>query len=296
MLGLHRVPVSSRILMLAAGLCAILFAARAQSNTATRPGQKGRVTASPAAIAAAKLDPAAVARGEKLFTAKCGECHGNSAKGTDLGPNLVYSLLVLRDENGASIIPVLRNGRPDQGMPKPDLTEAQISDLVTWLHAQTYAADHRIDYAWQDVVTGDPKKGEVYFKGAGKCSGCHSATGDLAGIGKKYDPFTLQSRWVKPGPEAVPGSPGAPAPDTPRGATRVTVTLPSGESVSGTLIRISDFDVSLRDASGEYRSFTRQGDSPQVVLNDPLKTHKDLLRQYSDADIHNMTAFLVTLQ
>ncbi len=111
----------------------------AQSTTATRPGQKGSVVASSDAIRESKLDAAAVDRGAKLFTAKCGDCHGNSAKGTDLGPNLIYSMVLLLDDRGEAIAPVLRNGRPDQGMPKPDLTESEISDLVNWLHAQVYA-------------------------------------------------------------------------------------------------------------------------------------------------------------
>lgn len=281
-----------RVLLLATAS----LAAQAQSNTKARPGQNGHVIATPAAISASKLDAASVERGGKLFTEKCGMCHGNSAKGTDLGPNLIYSMLVLLDENGESIASVLRNGRPDQGMPKPDLTTSQITDLGNWLHAQIYAADHRTTYAWQDVVTGDPRKGEAYFNGAGKCSTCHSVTGDLAGIGKKYDPFSLQSRWVKPGPVASPGASGVAAPDSDRGATKVTVSLPSGEAFTGVLVHISDFDVALRDASGELRSFPLQGNSPAVVVNDPLKTHKKMLREYTDADIHNITAYLVTLK
>ncbi len=128
-------------------------------------------------------------------------------------------------------------------------------------------------------------------------SACHSVTGDLAGIGKKYDPFSLQLRWVNPGPvPVVPGPAEAPALQMARGTPKVTVSLPSGETYSGALIHISDFDVSLRDPSGDLRSFARQGGLPKVVLTDPLKAHKDMLRQYTDADIHNITAYLVTLK
>jgi hypothetical protein len=62
------------------------------------------------------------------------------------------------------------------------------------------------------------------------------------------------------------------------------------------LERISDFEVALRDASGEYRSFNRDDAAPKVEIDDPLKAHKEMLRQYKDADIHNVTAYLVTLQ
>jgi mono/diheme cytochrome c family protein len=235
-----------------------------------------------------KEDPDAVERGSKLFIAQCGRCHGNSAKGLDSGPNLIYSLLVIRDEKGESIAPVLRNGRPDRGMPKPDLTEAQISDIVAWLHAQTYAADHRTTFVYLNVVTGDPKKGETYFNTTGKCGSCHSATGDLARVGSKYDPFTLQARWVNPASAAGAASP--------RAATKATVTLASGQVFSGRLEQISDFDIALRDASGKYQSFARDGATPKVELDDPLKAHKEMLRQYKDTDIHNVTAYLETLK
>jgi cytochrome c oxidase cbb3-type subunit 3 len=247
--------------------------------------------ASAAAITGSKENPAAVSRGAKLFAANCAGCHGVSAKGGPGAPDLVRSVLVLDDEKGILIAPVLREGRPDQGMPKPNLTEPQIADIVAWLHVQTYAADHRTTYTFLDVVTGDAKKGQVYFNTAGKCGTCHSATGDLAGIGKKYEPFALQSRWLQPR-----GARAATPSDSPRSAIKVTVTLPSGESVSGNLDRIDDFNVSLYDSAGEYHSFAREGATPKVEVRDPLQAHRDLLAQYTDADIHNMTAFLVTLK
>jgi cytochrome c oxidase cbb3-type subunit 3 len=266
-----------------------LFAATAWAQS---PGKTDSASAaSAAAIAGSKENPAAVNRGAKLFAANCGGCHGTNAKGGPGAPDLIRSVLVLDDEKGILIAPVLREGRPDQGMPKPNLTEPQISDIVAWLHVQTYAADHRTTYTFLDVVTGDPKKGEAYFNSVGTCKTCHSVTGDLKGVGKKYEPFALQSRWLQP------RSPrGATPNDSPRSAIRVTVTPPSGESVSGTLDHIDDFNVSLYDASNEYRSFARDGAVPKVETHDPLKAHRDLLAQYTDADIHNVTAFLVTLK
>ncbi len=38
------------------------------------------------------------------------------------------------------------------------------------------------------------------------------------------------------------------------------------------------------------------GDTPKVEVHDPLKPHRDLLRVYADEDIHNVTAYLVTLK
>lgn len=263
------------------------------ANAQGRGAPPAAVSATEAAIAGSKEDPVAVARGNKAYLSNCAGCHGAAAKGGPGAPDLIRSVLVLDDEKGILIAPVLREGRPDQGMPKPNLTEAQISDIVAWLHVQTYAADHRVTYNFLDVVTGDAKKGEAYFNSTGKCNTCHSPTGDLAGIGKKFEPFGLQGKWLQP---RVTGGRGAVANVTPRSAIRAKVTLPSGEVISGTVDHVDDFNISLHDAAGEYRSFARNGDTPKVELTDPLKAHRDMLPHYTDADIHNVTAFLVTLK
>jgi hypothetical protein len=78
--------------------------------------------------------------------------------------------------------------------------------------------------------------------------------------------------------------------------TTVTVTLPSGEKVNGTLDHVDDFVVALTMADGTRRSFSTNGDTPKVEIHDPLQPHKDLLRTYADKDIHNVTAYLVTLK
>jgi cytochrome c oxidase cbb3-type subunit 3 len=254
----------------------------------------GGATAS--AVTGSKEDPAAVDRGGKLYTANCAGCHGATARGGPGAPDLVRSLVVLDDEKGILIAPVLRNGRPDQGMPKSNLGEPQIADIVAWLHVQTYAAGHRSTYAFLNVLTGDAKKGEAYFSKT--CTSCHSAAGDLKGVGAKYDPFSLQGRWLQPrgGRGGGRGGRGGAAAASTRGVTTVTVTLPSGQTVSGALDRVDDFSVSLRDAAGEYHSFTREGAIPKVEIRDPLKGHTDLLAKYTDADIHNVTAYLVTLK
>ena len=81
-----------------------------------------------------------------------------------------------------------------------------------------------------------------------------------------------------------------------RASRTVVVTLPGGKTVSGVLDRVDDFGVSLYEAGGQYRSFTRDGDVPKVVITDPLKPHLDRLATYTDADMHNVTAYLVTLK
>jgi cytochrome c oxidase cbb3-type subunit III len=247
---------------------------------------------SPAAIAGSKQDPAAVERGSKTFGTFCAGCHGAGAKGGPGAPNLVRSLLVLDDEKGLLIAPVIREGRPDKGMPKLPLSETQISDIVAWLHARTYSAGHRTTYVFKDVLTGDPKQGEAFFNGSGNCGSCHSASKDLAGIGGKYDPLALQARWLYPRSARRGGS----AADAAKLAPKVTVTLASGEKITGTLDRVDDFAVSLRDSENRVHSFDRTGDTPKVEIDDPLEKHMEMLGKYTDADIHNMTAYLASLK
>jgi hypothetical protein len=86
------------------------------------------------------------------------------------------------------------------------------------------------------------------------------------------------------------------APHTAEKPVTVTVTLPSGQSFTGNLDHIDDFVVSLTDARGEYRSFTRNGDVPKVEIHDPFRAHTEMLLKYTDADIHNLTAYLVNLK
>jgi cytochrome c oxidase cbb3-type subunit III len=290
----------------------LLLAGALRYSTAQEPAVGGNAlgSATAAALNASKQDPAAVDRGAKIYATNCAGCHGATARGGVLAPDLLRSLLVLDDEKGILIAPVLRDGRPDAGMPKPNLTEPQIGDVVAWLHLQTYAAGHRTTYAFQDVLTGDAKKGGAYFSAT--CSSCHSATGDLMGIGSRYDPFSLQARWLQPrggrgggaggaggggrGGRGGAGRGAAAAPAANRSTITVTVTLASGQKVSGVLDRVDDFSVSLHDSAGDYRSFTRDGGVPAVDIHDPLKPHVDLLSKYTDADIHNVTAYLVTLK
>src|SRR5262249_39881033 len=129
-----------------------------------------------------------------------------------------------------------------------------------------------------------------------RCSTCHAVDGDLKGIGAKYDPVTLQSRFILP-PRGRGGAPGRGGPpETPASPVMVTVTTPSGGSVTGTMVRLTDFDVTLRDSSGAIRSWLRNGDVPRVVVTDPLQPHIDMLVRWTDADMHNMTAYLVSLK
>lgn len=242
-----------------------------------------------------RFDQGAVERGRELLASQCGFCHGTSARGGSGGPDLTRSPLVQGDENGKQLGEFLRVGRPDRGMPKFELSDAQLLDLATFLHSTIYLASNRRLYRILDVVTGDPKAGEAFFNGAGKCGSCHSPSGDLRGVGSKYDPAALQGRLVLPR-GGRSGGPPQPA-HMDRNALKAAVTQPDGEVVSGALVRLTDFDVVLYDAStGQMRSWLRNGDVPRIVVTDPLQAHMDMLAKWTDTDMHNMTAYLASLK
>jgi mono/diheme cytochrome c family protein len=237
------------------------------------------------------FDAATVNRGKALFTQNCAFCHGADARGGDGGTDLARSIVVFSDENGAGIENLVKDGRAEKGMPAfPGLSKEQISDIATFLHDRVEAARNRIAGDDVPVVIGDPVAGKAYFTGKGGCSGCHSLTTDMKGIGAKYDPMTLQDKFVNPRGMGR----GTEPPET-RQQT-VTVTSSSGERFAGQLLYISEFGVTLRDSQGQRRSFLRHGDEPNIEVHDPLKAHLDLLLKYTDKDIHDLTAFLVTLK
>jgi mono/diheme cytochrome c family protein len=238
-------------------------------------------------------DPAMIERGKALYGVNCSFCHGSDARGGEGGPNLLRAQIMLDDQNGELIAPVVQNGRPDRGMPPMNLTKPQVADVAAFIHSFRVGGYDVSRMKPPTILVGDAKAGEAYFKNA--CAGCHSAGGDLKGIGEKYDdPKTLQNSFLLPGGGRGGRGFGGPAANVP--PVTVTVTPAGGPKVEGRLMRIDDFIVTLALANGAQRTFRRDGDSPKVELHDPLEKHRELLNRYSDTDIHNLTAYLVTLK
>ena len=265
-------------------------AANGQQKDAPQKENAGDAIA--AMMGGAHIDKEAAERGRKMFVPACGFCHGNDAHGKS-GPDLVRSALVLHDDKGDVIGPVIRNGRLERGMPAfSALSAEQLADLSAFLHSRAADVSNRFAYKIGDLITGDAEKGAAFFNGDGHCLSCHSATGDLAHVATKYEPVELQRRMLYPAPNLIDVFLGrALAPPAP---TKVTVQLASGERVSGTLDHLDEFAVSMHDAAGWYRSFSRE--SVTVDVQDPRAVHEGLLPKYTDQEMHDVLAYLETLK
>jgi cytochrome c oxidase cbb3-type subunit III len=256
-------------------IAALLFTCLGIWVTAARPA----TAQAPAAAAAPVADQAAADRGQGIFSSSCSFCHGSKATGTEQAPNLLRSPIVFQDHGGDKLGPFLKQGRPTLGMPAfPTLEQQQVQDIAAFLHAriQQVRGTRLPETA---LLVGDPKAGLAYFNGAGKCSTCHSPTGDLAHIGTKDQPLALTTSFLTP-----PAKP-----------SQVTVVLPSGQTVQGKLEYLDEFTVSLVDDAGVYHTWPRDR-TKSVTVVDPLAAHKALLTMYTDKDIHDLLAYLVTLK
>ena len=232
-------------------------------------------------------DPAVVKRGLEFFTSNCAACHGIDARG-GRGPDLARSLVVTRDTTGQSLREYARVGNPGNGMPAFNLTDKESSDVLIFISATSQAQSARRPPNAAALLVGDPKAGEAYFNGEGKCTGCHSVTGDLKGVGTKHAPVQLQGRIVYPrGTGSYPGFGQAPS-DPPYTAA---ATLPDGRRIAGTVLVLSDYMVTIREADGARHTVNRTP-AAKVEVKDPLQAHADRMKILTDRQMHDLTAYL----
>jgi mono/diheme cytochrome c family protein len=240
----------------------------AESSAAT--GEKGK---GPSGLAEA---------GGMLFHQNCAFCHGRDAMGGETGPDLTESKLVLSDTTGEKIAEVVREGKPNNKMPGFNFSSQEIQSLIAFIHfreaeAKTHPGGRR-GVSVEDLQTGNAKAGKEYFDGPGGCVKCHSPRGDLAGLANRYQGLQLERRMLYP-----------------RDATStVTVTLPTGQKVNGTLAYRDEFTVALRDSTGFYRSWPTN--LVRFTVQSPADAHVELFSKYTDEDIHNLMAYLQTLR
>jgi cytochrome c oxidase cbb3-type subunit 3 len=264
-------------------ILAIVFAASCvavaqQSPAAQKP---------PQTVNAQSYPREQVLTGQTRFADECAFCHGRDAAGGETGPDLTRSLIVAEDLRGDKIGALLRAGRVNKGMPAFELNDAELGAIVAFIHDQKSKADaagggrRTVDVS--DLANGDVEAGKKYFNGTGNCSTCHSPTGDLAGIATRFRSLPLLQRMLYP-----QGMRPAVAP------AKVRVTLPSGDTVNGSLASRDEFTISILDSTGAARSWPVA--DVKFTIDDPVAAHFEQLGKYSDEDMHNVYAYLQTLQ
>jgi cytochrome c oxidase cbb3-type subunit 3 len=260
-----------------------LIAAQGRGGQARSPASQRP----PQTLTPQTYPPEQVREGQSRFSAECGFCHGRDAGGGETGPDLTRSMLVAEDVGGDKIGPLVRAGLPEKGMPAFDVSDADLGAIVAFIHDQKSKADAagggRRSVDVEDLQTGNAEAGRQYFNGAGNCAKCHSAAGDLAGIANRFQGLPLLQRMLYP----TSGRP-APAP------AKVTVTLPSGETIDGSLVVRDEFSITMTDPAGMRRTFAVN--DVKFTVDDPLSAHFDQLGKYTDADMHNVFAYLQTLR
>jgi mono/diheme cytochrome c family protein len=248
-------------------------------------GFSGQPPAAPVPSVTASAAPTTTVAdvGAKIFQQNCTFCHGRDAMGGESGPDLTRSKLVFTDLGGDNISEVVRNGRNgERKMPAFNLSADEMTGLVTFLHRIAAEAARkkggRRGVEVSDLQTGDVEAGRRYFNGPGTCATCHSPTGDLAGVASRYQGLELEERMLYPR----------------RVQSKVTVTLPSGEKIMGTLAYKDEFVLGMHDSAGTYRSW--KVGNIKYSVDSPVTAHADLLPKYSDADVHNLMAYIQTLR
>jgi cytochrome c oxidase cbb3-type subunit 3 len=244
-------------------------------------------------------DPALIEKGRALYSIVCTACHGADLRGGQLnGPNLLRSQVTLADQQGELIGPIIQGARAEKGMPAIPMSPDDAKAVTEYIHSvlstiRNQGMPPATGDAPPDALVGDASAGEAYFKTT--CGSCHSPTGDLQGIGSRFpNAKALQNFWVPGGTGRGGGRGGGGAPN-PRAVT-AAVTLPSGEKVEGRVVRIDDFLITLALADDTIRSIRRTGDTPKVDVRDPLATHRELLAKYTNKNMRDVTAYLVTLK
>ena len=130
----------------------------------------------------------------------------------------------------------------------------------------------------EDLQTGNAEAGKHYFNGAGNARRAIRRQATWRVSRSAIEGLKLEERFLYPH--------DAPA--------EVTVTLVSGRERNRRLAYRDEFTIGLRDSAGRYRSWA--ANQVKYSIEAPAEAHADLLAKYTDDDIHNLMAYLQTLQ
>jgi mono/diheme cytochrome c family protein len=229
-----------------------------------------------------KPDREAAARGAPVFQQNCAFCHGPQARGAT-GPNLITSDVVLGDDRGEHLVPWLKQGRPEKGMPAfKSMQDGQLKDIAEFLHLQVEEVANRGAYHLLNILVGDRVKGQAYVQA--HCLSCHTAE-TFARIGSRFrSAEQLQRGWIWPSRSS-----------NAKLAVTASVKTPDGATMAGRVVQVSDFRITLVDSAGGKHAIDREA-GVQVDIHDPLAAHEQIIMTLANDDMHNVTAYLESLK
>jgi cytochrome c oxidase cbb3-type subunit III len=288
-----------RLPVLGAVICGslVLAAAVASGQQAQTGGQEGvqqqtsyqnmtpeqRAAATRAFLGlGAEPDKAAAARGAPLYQRNCAFCHGPQARGA-VAPSLITSDEVLGDDHGEHLLPFLRKGRPEKGMPAfASMTDDQLKDITEFLHLEVEDVANRGAYRVLNVLVGNAAEGKSYVES--HCMSCHTADTFVHIAAKFRSPEQLQRGWIWPA--RAGGAALAP--------TAIVKTADSA-TITGRVTQVSDFRITIEDSAGQTHVIDREP-GVEVEMKDPLTPHQEMIMTLSNDEMHNVTAYLDTLK
>jgi len=167
----------------------ILAAGSAAAQTPARPGYDINYIGPPMA------DPVLQHSKETYVLFGCSYCHGLYLVARGEATDLMHSHLVGGDDNGNLIGPLLRKGIPQTAKLSPmpqfsDLSDAQIGDLVRWIHYGRQQGRYKEVMEAKDVAPGNAAAGKTYFEQ--KCVSCHAT------LPNNNDAAALKAQILKP--------------------------------------------------------------------------------------------------
>jgi mono/diheme cytochrome c family protein len=153
-------------------------------------------------------DPVMQYNKESYVTYGCAYCHGVDLVPRGEAPDLRQSAVVGADVDGSAIVRVLRAGIPRTSKLSPmpqysDLSDQQLNAIAAWIH-HARRRDRLTTLTRANLSPGNASAGRTYFEQ--RCSSCHSTSGDLAELGKKYDATRLRAQILAPSALAGDGS------------------------------------------------------------------------------------------
>src|SRR5580698_2511840 len=219
----------------------------------------------------AEPDKEAAARGAPLYQQSCAFCHGPQGHGAT-GASLITADEVLKDDHGEHLVPFLKKGRPEKGMPAfATMSDEELKDISEFVHLQVEEVANRGTYQVLNVLVGVEEKGRQYV--AGRCVPCH-APGSFAHIGSKFrSPEQLQRGWVWPARDGDASS-----------AATAIVKMQDGGTMGGRITQVSDFRITLVDRAGETHTIDRKP-GVKVDMKNPLAAHQEMILTLSNEDM-----------